>query len=379
MRRSSSGVCILGDELITDSVLDTGSIPVSNLNECADVVLQSLRRFNPELLAGVVGSDLLWERAAELGVAPKEHFSANKSCRLLPTLSGHIALNMARIEDWSLLPAWLQTPAENWEQVAEAVAQQSTEAVVERGRLMGLALSFPAEPLQDNWRDSLQQASADRATAPRVVDLSALWAGPLCSHVLAQCGFEVIKVESIGRPDGARQGSPHLFAALHKDKECRQYDFSDSKDLARLRDLLISADVVIEGSRPRALEALGLEHARMAQLSKEQGLSNKLWLSLTAYGRGLPFGHWVGFGDDVAIAAGAVDWSDRDRPQFTGDAIADPLTGLLAASVILHLRQKQTAGLVDFSLFRAARFCVEWLQKHNGQATAALRRPALRC
>ena len=71
MRRSSSGVCILGDELITDSVLDTGSIPVSNLNECADVVLQSLRRFNPELLAGVVGSDLLWERAAELGVAPK--------------------------------------------------------------------------------------------------------------------------------------------------------------------------------------------------------------------------------------------------------------------------------------------------------------------
>ena len=74
---------------------------------------------------------------------------------------------MARIEDWSLLPAWLQTPAENWEQVAEAVAQQSTEAVVERGRLMGLALSFPAEPLQDNWRDSLQQASglADSATS----------------------------------------------------------------------------------------------------------------------------------------------------------------------------------------------------------------------
>ncbi|GIS18178.1 MAG: hypothetical protein CM15mP120_00940 [Pseudomonadota bacterium] len=58
------------------------------------------------------------------------------------------------------------------------------------------------------------------------------------------------------------------------------------KDLARLRDLLISADVVIEGSRPRALEALGLEYARINQLSTEQGRPDKLWLSLTAYGRG---------------------------------------------------------------------------------------------
>ena len=74
IRRSSSGVCILGDGLITDSLLDTGSIPVSNLNECADVVLQSLRRFNPELLAGVVGSDLLWERAAELVLHPRNTF-----------------------------------------------------------------------------------------------------------------------------------------------------------------------------------------------------------------------------------------------------------------------------------------------------------------
>lgn len=369
----------MGDELITDSVLDTGSIPVSNLNDCADVVLQSLRRFNPELLAGVVGSDLLWERAAELGIAPKGHSSANQVCRLLPTSRGYLALNMARPEDWSLLPAWLQTPVENWQQVAEAVAQRPTEALIERGRLMGLALSSPAEPLHFDWQDSFQHSATGTAATPRVVDLSALWAGPLCSHVLTQCGFEVIKVESISRPDGARQGSPHLFAALHKDKECRQCDFSDSKDLARLRDLLISADVVIEGSRPRALEALGLEYARINQLSTEQGRPDKLWLSLTAYGRGLPFGQWVGFGDDVAVAAGAVVWSDRNQPQFTGDAIADPLTGLLAASVVLHLRQKQTAGLVDFSLFRAVRFCVNWLQKHDGQVTAALRRPALRC
>ena len=40
---------------------------------------------------------------------------------------------------------------------------------------------------------------------PLVVDLSALWAGPLCAHLLGLAGARVVKVESLGRPDGARR------------------------------------------------------------------------------------------------------------------------------------------------------------------------------
>jgi hypothetical protein len=369
----------LADGLIANGLLDDASIPIGNLNDCADVVLQSLRRFNSTLLPGVDGSDLLWERAAELNIAPHASFSANNACRLLPTLDGHLALNMARTEDWSLLPAWLQQPVADWTEVTAAVAQRSAVELLDRGRLMGLALSAPEQPRQFSWRDDICPASKTSGVPPRVVDLSALWAGPLCSHILARCGFEVIKVESKQRPDGARQGSPVLFAALHEDKECRRYDFSDVKDLARLHDLLVSADIVIEGSRPRALHSLGLDYERISARSISDGRPAKLWLSLTAYGRELPFGHWVGFGDDVAIAAGIVDRSNSAAPEFIGDAIADPLSGLLSSLVVLDLQQKQQSGLVDFSLFRAARYCVEWLQNHGGQLATTLKRPNLRC
>ena len=65
-----------------------------------------LRAFHNNLLAGSAGSDLLWERATELSIVPQGQTSANSSCRLLPTRDGYIAINLARAEDWSLLPAW---------------------------------------------------------------------------------------------------------------------------------------------------------------------------------------------------------------------------------------------------------------------------------
>ena len=46
------------------------------------------------------------------------------------------------------------------------------------------------------------------AAPPRIVDLSALWAGPLCAHLLQLAGASVVKLESTRRPDGARFGAP---------------------------------------------------------------------------------------------------------------------------------------------------------------------------
>ncbi|NCF33249.1 MAG: hypothetical protein GWP50_06720, partial [Proteobacteria bacterium] len=149
----------MADGLIANGLLDDASIPIGNLNDCADVVLQSLRRFNSTLLLGVDGSDLLWERAAELNIAPHASFSANKACRLLPTLDGHLALNMARTEDWSLLPAWLQQPVTDWAEVTAVVAQHSAAELLDLGRLMGLALSVPEQATQFSWRDDLCSAS----------------------------------------------------------------------------------------------------------------------------------------------------------------------------------------------------------------------------
>ena len=343
------------------------------------MLLQALRRFHPNVLTTIRGADLLWERAAELKIAPQGGCSANQSCRLMPTKDGYIAVNLARPEDWTLLPAWLEAGVNNWSQLSAQVLQRSSALLLERGRLMGLAVATPNEAMASDAVDALSDLNAHSAASSLVVDMSALWAGPLCSHLLQCCGFQVIKVESVQRPDGAREGSPKHFHALHEGKECQRFDFRDPTDLRRLRMLLASADVVIEGSRPRALRALALDRESIMTAAGSVAAASHLWLSLTAYGRASPFGDWVGFGDDVAIAAGAFDATQANAPAFIADAIADPLTGLVAAWLILELRRRGMSGLIDFSLFRAANFCVNWVQDSGGALASPTREPTLRC
>jgi crotonobetainyl-CoA:carnitine CoA-transferase CaiB-like acyl-CoA transferase len=81
--------------------------------------------------------------------------------------------------------------------------------------------------------------------------------------------------------------------------------------------------VVVEGSRPRALRGFGLS-------AEEEVARGATWISITAAGRA---SDRVGFGDDVAAAAGLVAADHEGRPVFVGDAIADPLTGLVAAAL----------------------------------------------
>src|SRR5207253_5303213 len=91
-----------------------------------------------------------------------------------------------------------------------------------------------------------------------VADLSSLWAGPLCAHLLQLAGARVVKVESLHRPDGARSGPAAFFDLLHGGQEAVAIDFRHADGRASLRRLVEAADVVVEGSRPRALEQLGV-------------------------------------------------------------------------------------------------------------------------
>jgi crotonobetainyl-CoA:carnitine CoA-transferase CaiB-like acyl-CoA transferase len=172
---------------------------------------------------------------------------------------------------------------------------------------------------------------------PVVVDLSSLWAGPLCTRLLADHGAHVIKVESATRPDGARRGPRAFFERLHAGKELRTIDFGGPE----LAELVATADVVVEASRPRALRHLGI-------LAEE--IRPPVWLSITGHGRA---SNRVAFGDDAAVAGGLVA-HDATGPMFCADAIADPATGLLAATAVID---RLTAGgrwLVDVALARTA-------------------------
>lgn len=302
------------------------------LPACADGVLLALAALAPNKLpAHFGGAELLGERAACAGFTRNGATSAGGSCRLLPAADGWLAANLARPDDLASAPAWLECDADDWDQVAAAVARLPLATLVERGRLLGLAVAAAAPPgPTPPWvRVQAHGASGPRPfRPPRVVDLSALWAGPLCGHLLGQLGAEVIKVESRQRPDGARQGPAAFYDLLNAGKRSVALDFASAEGRAQLRALLESADIVIEAARPRALRQLGIDAE--ALVAARPGLT---WISLTGYGRAEPEAGWVAFGDDAGVAAGltALMQEATGATLFCGDAIADPLTGLHAA------------------------------------------------
>lgn len=328
----------------------------------------------------VDGLALLGERAALSTLSRRGSTSCGGATRILQTADGHLALSLARPDDVALLPALLSESAITldratsnslfvhgqpndaiWSLLAQIFRQCTAHELEERGVALGLAIAVlprrvsPDRPQRfvesnhalsttDQAQFRLQQAvlrsprsgtgltrrAANTRRTVRVVDLSSLWAGPLCGQLLASAGCEVIKVESTQRPDGARKGSPELFTLLNGQKQSVALDFTKNEDLRALTDLLAGADVVLEASRPRALEQLGINRESLLSAS-----TISVWLQITGHGATGPDANRIGFGDDAAVAAGLVAW-DGDQPMFCADAIADPATGLIAASAVIE-------------------------------------------
>jgi crotonobetainyl-CoA:carnitine CoA-transferase CaiB-like acyl-CoA transferase len=177
-----------------------------------------------------------------------------------------------------------------------------------------------------------------------VVDLSSMWAGPLCARLLGLAGARVVKVESAGRPDGARAGDQRFFDWLHGGHRSVVVDFLSASGRAALAALVGRADVVIESSRPRALAALGLAPEAIAHRD------GQVWLSITGYGRAGAAADRVAFGDDAAVAGGLVGWEGDGEPVFCADAIADPLTGVAGALAVARSAAAGGGELIDLPM-----------------------------
>ncbi len=307
---------------------------------------------------------LLGERAALTGHRRQGTTSCGGSTRLLRAEDGWLALTLSRPDDVDLVPAWLELdgpPADLWEEVEAAVERSRTAPLLERGLMLGLPIAgLPTSrragpPLEARGstlpvRSTLVRPAGrcPSMAGVRVVDLSSLWAGPLCGSLLAQAGAEVIKVESLARPDGARLGPTALFDLLNAGKRSVALDFSAAEDRQALAGLIAGADVVIESSRPRALEQLGI-HA----LSRLRTGPPVVWASITGHGRTGSRGERVAFGDDAAVAGGLVGWEPAG-PVFCADAVADPTTGMVAAAAVVDALHRGGSWLLDVSMAHVA-------------------------
>jgi hypothetical protein len=300
---------------------------------------------------GADGPARLRERMEILGIAPTGPVSAGGTCRLLPAADGrHVAVNLSRRDDVELVAAWIghEWDGPVWDVVAGALLGMDAVAAVERAQLLGIPAAVAVAPEEYTGAPGVTVTSA-RAGAARagsdagaVVDLSSLWAGPLCARLLGDAlDLPVIKVESAQRPDGARRGSPEFWTRLNERKEEVTVDLDGEAGRHRLRELVGSAAIVVSASRPRAFAHLGLDPVEVTG-------RGTVWVSITGYGWHGLLHDRVAFGDDAAVAGGAaVAAGGPDQPVFVLDAVADPLSGLAAAEAAARIVRDGGSAFVD--------------------------------
>ncbi|MGH9027463.1 MAG: CoA transferase [Acidimicrobiia bacterium] len=341
---------------------DVGERITAHMWTAAGAARELARRLGTEL--SLDGPALLDERAVILGIEPQGTVSAGGTCRLLPAADRWVALNLARRDDVGLLAAWMGHDWDGpvWDAVAVALLEMPAAAAVERAQLLGIPAAVAVTPEEASADEQAGARSQSFPAAPflltgdagrhvpwppRVVDLSALWAGPLCGRLLAAAGADVIKVESTARPDGARAGPPEFYTLMNGEKQEATVDLSTPAGRAELARLVAAADVVIDSSRPRAMAQLGIDvHAQVAR--------GVVWVSITGYGRTGPWSNRVAFGDDAAVAAGlAAVAGSKTAPRFWGDAVADPAAGLYAAIGSLTGLLAGGSHLVDVAMREA--------------------------
>ena len=173
----------------------------------------------------------------------------------------------------------------------------------------------------------------------RVLDLTRVIAGPVCTRFLAAHGAEVLRLDPPGFVEVAA-----IVPVVTPGKRCAALDLTAAADRARFADLVASADVVVHGLRPGAMEGLGFGPAALRALNP--GI---VTARLDAYGWCGPWAPRRGFDSLVqmscGIAAAGAAAAGLDRPVPLPAQALDHGTGyLLAAAVVRALTELLTSG-----------------------------------
>lgn len=300
-------------------------------------------------IAALDGATLVGERGSNNGYTINGRVSAGiGGSRMYRTRDqGWFALTIIREEDRALLPAlFLGEIAEPCgpEAIAEAALRHDVADLVARGRDLGLPVASADESPVSPPVEVLATGPRRERTPghrPLVIDLSAIWASPLIGHLLWLTGAEVIKVESLKRPDLIRRDDPTTFDLINQGKANVLVDLYEDAQRDALVELIRMADFVIESSRPRALRQLGIDAD--ALVAEVPGL---VWLTVTGHGARGEQAMWAGIGNDCAVAAGLARALEQASGElgYVGDAIADPLTGITGA---LEAWRTWTSGMAQ--------------------------------
>lgn len=196
-----------------------------------------------------------------------------------------------------------------------------------------------------------------------VLDFSQFLAGPSCALRLADLGAQVIKIERPGTGDLGRQlyisnleldGDSTLFHSINRNKRSFAANLKDPDDLARVKQLIARADVLIQNFRPGVIERIGLGYEAVQELNPRL-----VYATVSGYGLEGPWRDKPGQ-DLLAQSVSGLAWlnGNADQPPTPfGLSVADMLAGTHLAQGILAclVRRGVTGrgGLVEVSLLES--------------------------
>jgi len=194
----------------------------------------------------------------------------------------------------------------------------------------------------------------DRSTGSfaglRVLDFSTTIAGPHCSRMLADCGAEVIKVETDEgetmrtRPP-VRNHCSTVFGQLNIGKNSVVLDLKSPAGVEAVRRLIASCDVLVENFRPGVMKRLKLDYDSVRALNPKL-----IYCSISGYGQTGPSAELPAYAPVIHAASGydmahLVYQPGRSRPDYCGIFHADVLTGVYAFGAIgAALYQRHATG-----------------------------------
>lgn len=203
----------------------------------------------------------------------------------------------------------------------------------------------------------------------RVLDLSHVMAGPVCSMFLADLGAHVTKIEKLQGGDDSRRmvpptigGESAAFLQVNRNKHGLALDLKSPEGRKIIERLIERSDVLVENLRPGALARLGFDDARLEEINPRL-----VHCSITGFGQTGPYAARGGF-DLIAQAMSglmSITGEGAGRPPVkVGSPVTDITSGLLAAiGVLAALMRRQSTGKggkVDTSLFEAGIMLTYW-------------------
>ena len=203
----------------------------------------------------------------------------------------------------------------------------------------------------------------------RVLDLTNVLAGPFCCHQLAHMGADVIKVETRGSGDLARQlgADPELnkrhmgvsFLAQNPGKRSITVDFKKPGGKAVFRKLVQSAEVVVENFRPGVMKRLGLDF----EVLKEDN-PRLIYCAISGFGQAGPLRDLPAYDQIIQGMSGmmSITGAADTAPYRVGYPVADTVGGITAAFAIAAALadRERKAAMIDVSMLEAAMATMGW-------------------